>query len=98
PPALGRLSEIHKPTLVIVGDLDVLDVLAACDVLAQQIPGARKVVIPGTAHMLNMEKPDEFNRIVLDFLNSISRRDVWSPDSARSGSSSTTRMKQRNST
>jgi pimeloyl-ACP methyl ester carboxylesterase len=71
PPAAGRLSEIQKPTLVIVGDLDVLDVLAACDILARQIPSARKVVIPGTAHMLNMEKPVEFNRIVLDFLTSI---------------------------
>jgi pimeloyl-ACP methyl ester carboxylesterase len=33
--------------------------------------GAKKVVIPGTAHHLNMEKPEEFNRAVLDFLGAL---------------------------
>ena len=34
----------------------------------EQVPGSRKVVIPGAAHMVNMEKPDQFNRTVLEFL------------------------------
>jgi len=68
PPAISRLSEIHVPTLIIVGDQDVRDILKIADILEKEIPGAKKVVIPGTAHHLNMEKPDEFNRIVLDFL------------------------------
>jgi pimeloyl-ACP methyl ester carboxylesterase len=71
PPVHTRLGEIHVPTLVIVGDQDVPDVLASSDVLATGIPGARKVVIPGTAHMLNMEQPAEFNRLVLDFLGTL---------------------------
>jgi pimeloyl-ACP methyl ester carboxylesterase len=33
------------------------------------IPDARQAIIPGTAHLPNMEKPDEFNRILLDFLH-----------------------------
>jgi len=68
PPAIGRLADIRIPTLVIVGDLDTHSVRAVADILAQRIPGARKVVLPGTAHMLNMERPAEFSRIVLDFL------------------------------
>jgi 3-oxoadipate enol-lactonase len=68
PPAMSRLGEIHVPTLIVVGDLDVPDIPARTTVLEQGIVGARKVVIPGTAHMLNMEQPGEFNRLVLDFL------------------------------
>jgi len=68
PPAISRLSEIHVPTLIIFGDQDVRDILKIADILEREIPGAKKVVIPGTAHHLNMEKPEEFNRIVLDFL------------------------------
>jgi pimeloyl-ACP methyl ester carboxylesterase len=71
PPAAGRLGEIKVPTLVIVGDLDMPSVLQACDLLAKGIEGAKKVVIPGTAHMVNMEKPEEFNRVVMDFLNGL---------------------------
>jgi pimeloyl-ACP methyl ester carboxylesterase len=68
PPAAGRLGEIRVPTLVIAGDLDTTRVLASAEALAQGIPGARKVIIPGTAHMLSMEQPGEFNRVVLEFL------------------------------
>lgn len=69
PPAAGRLAEIHVPTLVIVGDLDTTRILASAEALAQGIAGARKVIFPGTAHMLSMEQPGEFNQIVLEFLS-----------------------------
>jgi pimeloyl-ACP methyl ester carboxylesterase len=69
PPAIGRLSEIRAPTLVIYGDLDDPNIPAIADLLAKGIPGAKKVVIPGTAHVPNMERPDEFNSLVLNFLN-----------------------------
>lgn len=71
PPAAGRLAEIHAPTLVIVGDQDLTEVQLTTDALAAGIPGARKAVIPNAAHVPNMERPDEFNRIVLDFLASL---------------------------
>ncbi len=67
-PAIARLGEIHVPTLIIIGDQDVRDILIIADILAAGIAGAKKVIIPGTAHHLNMEKPQEFNQIVLDFL------------------------------
>jgi len=73
PPAISRLSEIHVPTLIIIGDQDVLDILKIADILEKGIPGARIEVIHGTAHHLNMEKPQEFNRIVLDFLGALNQ-------------------------
>lgn len=66
--AIDRLAEIRAPTLIIVGDRDQPDLLENAELLASGIAGARKVVIPGAAHMVNMERPQEFNRIVLDFL------------------------------
>jgi 3-oxoadipate enol-lactonase len=74
PPAIRRLAKIQVPTLVIVGDLDASGVQAAADILAQRIAGARKVVFQGAAHMVNMEQPEEFNRVVLDFLSSIGKQ------------------------
>lgn len=69
PAAAHRLGELRVPTLIIVGDLDTPKTLAAADFLAEHIPGARKIVMPGTAHLPNMEQPEEFNRHVLTFLS-----------------------------
>jgi 3-oxoadipate enol-lactonase len=68
PPAAGRLGEVRCLTLVIVGDEDVPPELKTADILTAGISGARKVVIHDAAHLPNMEKPAEFNRLVLDFL------------------------------
>lgn len=68
PPAIGRLSQIGVPTLVILGELDGPNPL---EQLVTEIPGAKKVVMAGTAHHPFMEKPAEFNKIVLDFLGSL---------------------------
>jgi 3-oxoadipate enol-lactonase len=69
PPALGRLGEIQSPTLVVVGDADVPTVHETADVLISKINGARKVVIHDAAHLPNLEHPERFNRILVDFLN-----------------------------
>lgn len=71
PPARGRLGAIAAPTLVVLGDADVPGVLVDGDILAREILGARKAVMHGVAHAPNMERPDEFNRIVLDFLREV---------------------------
>lgn len=68
PPAADRLGEIRTPTLVLVGELDRPGTVAKADLLERSLPDARKVVMPGTAHVPNMEQPAEFNRIVLEFL------------------------------
>ena len=67
-PTVDRLVEIRAPSLVIVGDLDQPWTIARVDLLERKLPNVRKVVMPGVAHLPNMERPEEFNRIVLDYL------------------------------
>ena len=69
PPAITRLAEVRVPTLIVVGDLDLAEKLNLSTHLVSSIPGARQEVITGAAHMVSMERPQEFNRVVLDFLN-----------------------------
>jgi pimeloyl-ACP methyl ester carboxylesterase len=68
PPAAERLHEITAPTLVVIGDEDVPTVFDAVDLLMERLPHARKAVIHDAAHLPNLEHPEEFNRLVLDFL------------------------------
>jgi pimeloyl-ACP methyl ester carboxylesterase len=71
PGAIGRLHEIRVPTLVLIGDLDAKIEQVVAGMVASGIPGARKVVVPGVAHMIPLEVPDEFNQIVMSFLQSV---------------------------
>ena len=66
-----RLGEIDAPTLVLVGEEDVPDIQAIADKLAREIPGARFEKIANTAHVPSMERPDEFDRLVLGFLEEV---------------------------
>lgn len=68
PPAVTRLGDIAAPTLVIAGALDHPEILRAADVLADGIAQARRVIVPDSAHVPNMEQPEAFNRAVIDFL------------------------------
>jgi pimeloyl-ACP methyl ester carboxylesterase len=68
PQASTRLGEIGCPVLILVGDLDQPAIREVADQLAEGISGARKEVIGGTAHAPNMERPEEFSRLVLGFL------------------------------
>jgi pimeloyl-ACP methyl ester carboxylesterase len=68
PPAYERLTEIHVPTLIIVGTEDHFQLHKSADKLERDIAGAMRVSISETHHLPNMEKPQEFNQIVLDFL------------------------------
>ena len=65
--ALGDLARLSAPTLVMVGDDDVLTADHAA-AIRRTIPDAQLAVVPGTDHLLQFEKPDLVNRIILDFL------------------------------
>jgi 3-oxoadipate enol-lactonase len=68
PPALGRTAGIRAPTLLLVGDQDVPDILHIADTLTASVPGIRRETFAGVGHFINMERPTDFNRVVLDFL------------------------------
>ena len=68
PPQIERLGEIEVPTLVIMGELDIPEMGPATDAIRNGVPGASKVVMCGCGHMVNMEDPATFNKVVLNFL------------------------------
>jgi pimeloyl-ACP methyl ester carboxylesterase len=68
PVAATRLGQIKVPTLLVIGDRDVPQIKATVETLLRGIHGTRKVTIKGAGHMVNMEKPEAFDKAVLDFL------------------------------
>jgi 3-oxoadipate enol-lactonase len=68
PAAATRLRLIVAPTLLVVGDRDNLDIQRIVDTLLQDLPHARKVTIAGAGHMVNMEQPETFTKLVREFL------------------------------
>jgi pimeloyl-ACP methyl ester carboxylesterase len=68
PPAMGRLAEVRAPARVVVGDLDMPSSLEIAEAIDENVKGAEVVVMSGVAHMVNMERPEEFNEVVLEFL------------------------------
>ena len=71
PKAAERLKEIAAPTLLVLGDRDVKTIKATIEKLEKDVPGAKKVVVPGAGHMVNMEKPEEFDHALLGFLRGL---------------------------
>lgn len=70
PPSAKRLSEIHVPTLLIVGEYDTPYLKAAADYMEANIADTKRVLLP-TAHVPSMERPAEFNAAVRTFLAGI---------------------------
>jgi len=60
--------ELRVPTLVLVGEHDPSTPVAAAEALRDAIPGARLAVIPRAMHLPMVERPDEVNDALLDFL------------------------------
>ena len=68
PTTIERLESIKAPTLVVIGSRDAQNLKNIADLLAKRIPGARKVVINGASHHPPVEKPKQFNKVVLNQL------------------------------
>ena len=68
---IDGLASIRVPTLIIVGDQDT-PFLAPCEYMAKKIPGARLELIRDAGHSSNLDQPEAFNRVLLDFLSSLS--------------------------
>ena len=70
-PAAQLLDQIRIPTLFVWGTLDEQPVLRSGEKLAAEVAGASSHVFEGVAHMVNLERPAEFNRLVRDFLDRV---------------------------
>lgn len=68
PDSLETLRSVDVPTLVLRGDEDALSSEADTQAMADAVPGARLVTIPGAGHLTAVEAPEEFNAALLDFL------------------------------
>jgi pimeloyl-ACP methyl ester carboxylesterase len=68
PPAIGRLSEIKCPALVILGGEDLPHIKEAAGLLASGISGAKLITIPRAGHLVNLDARDAFNEAIEPFL------------------------------
>ncbi len=69
PPAVKRLNEIKVPSLIVIGDKDTPGNQIAAEVAATGIAGAKKVIMKDADHLPQMDNPEEFNRILKEFLS-----------------------------
>jgi pimeloyl-ACP methyl ester carboxylesterase len=67
---VDQMKTLHVPSLILTGDEDWPCLLPGV-LMKQNIPTAALAVVPNSGHTLNIEEPDEFNRILLNFLTHV---------------------------
>jgi 2-hydroxy-6-oxonona-2,4-dienedioate hydrolase len=71
-PAFERIESLKIPVLIIVGKHDTPYILAAADFMNERIKSSRKIIMEDAAHLPNMDQPQEFQRVVKEFMMSVS--------------------------
>jgi 3-oxoadipate enol-lactonase len=72
-PAFDRrpqLGQLRLPTMVVAGGADQLFPAPSLRAMAERMPDARWALLPGAGHLVNLERPDLFNRVLVGFLRS----------------------------
>lgn len=67
-PKLEALSHIDMPSLIIVGEHDLPQLLEAAEHLEETFEHSQRVVIENAAHLPSLEQPEQFNQAFFDFL------------------------------
>jgi 3-oxoadipate enol-lactonase len=67
--ARPRLGEIRAPTFVLVGAVDIKDVQEQAKAIEAAVPGARRIVVPQSGHLMYLERPAAFASYVIDFIS-----------------------------
>ncbi len=65
------LAAIKAPTLILVGEEDILTPVPTAEALSRAIPQSRLHIIKGSGHVPNIEQTEEWNRVVMDFLDGV---------------------------
>jgi pimeloyl-ACP methyl ester carboxylesterase len=63
------------PVFAMWGTLDVTSTVRSGEWLAANLPGIRSRVFEGVAHMVNLERPDEFNGLLREFIDEVGAAD-----------------------
>jgi pimeloyl-ACP methyl ester carboxylesterase len=71
PDSIPLLRRITCPAQIIVGELDLPTPPSDATLMAHRIPNAHLAIIPGAAHLSNLERPDLFNETVRSFVANI---------------------------
>ena len=64
-----RMQQLRVPTLVMIGHRDNVFLRESYEDVARAIPGAQQVVIPVSAHLVQLERPDAVNRAIRRFID-----------------------------
>jgi pimeloyl-ACP methyl ester carboxylesterase len=65
-----KLKNLDVPSLILAGESDE-PCLRPADFMKQHIPNSRLIIMPETGHIVNLERPDDFNREMISFLNEV---------------------------
>lgn len=76
PGTKARLPQVTVPALVVTGDLDQMVPPANTDILADALPNARKVIVPGAGHVIFTDAADALAGAMLDFLDEVGAADA----------------------
>lgn len=68
---MSRIADIHAPALVVGGSEDKMTPFKYSEFLASKIPNAQLVRVEGAGHNVMIEKADEVNRALLNFLTKL---------------------------
>ncbi len=63
------MARIRVPVAIVQGEHDEFIRPEHADYLARSIPGAERIVLRGVSHFAPLQRPAEFNGVVLDFLD-----------------------------
>ena len=71
PRAITVLDQIKMPTLIVIGEYDLEACIEIADLMEEKIDGSKKIVIEDAGHIMNMDKPEEFNQLITDFITDL---------------------------
>lgn len=67
----AQVPGIHVPTLILAGELDESTPPVQAQELHAAIAGSKLIIFPATAHLSNVERPDEFSACLLEFVSHV---------------------------
>jgi pimeloyl-ACP methyl ester carboxylesterase len=68
PATIELLTQVKSPVLIITGEKDEQTLVLVADLLHQKLTDNRKLVMVGAGHFPNLDKPDEFNKLCMEFI------------------------------